>query len=248
MNTCADIRIEAPLYLSGEMAAEDRAAFAAHLAHCSACSAQIAEDRSLDAALRSAFDAVTPDTSRLAQTVQGKIAVDRSRRRWAEAGAIAATVALLIGAALAWARWTRPPQAYADAAVDHRAEVIERQPRRWRSSDVELAGLAAQTGLRLEHLTAMAAAGYRLEGARVCGIDGRRMLHLVFSSGTRRYSVFVSPHSGPAERVRTIRRGEEQVAGFETGHFLGLVVVDGSAAQCAELAEAAERRLVSSPL
>jgi hypothetical protein len=82
-----------------------------------------------------------------------------------------------------------------------------------------------------------------LERAKICGIDGRRMLHLVFSNGTRRYSIFVSPRLGPAETARTIRRGPEQVAGFETGHFRGLVVSDGSAAECVELAQAAERRL-----
>jgi hypothetical protein len=122
-------------------------------------------------------------------------------------------------------------------------EVNDGQPRRWRSMDMELAGLAAGYGLQLEQVKALAAADYRLERAKICGIYHQRMLHLVFSNGTRRYSIFVSPRLGPAEAVRTIRRGAEQVAGFETGHFLGLVVSDGSAAECTELARAAARRL-----
>ena len=243
MNTCPGIRMRAPLYLSGEMDAEEHDAFVAHLAKCSACAAKIAEDRNLDVMLRSALGDFPPNTGRLEQILRRRISVDRRRRHLAWAGAIAATVALLAGGALAWTYWIRPPQWYADAALDHRTEVIEHQPRRWRSSATELAGLAVQNGLELGQVTAMAAAGYRLERAKICGIDGRRMLHLVFSSGTRRYSVFVSPHLAPVETVRTIRRGAEQIAGFETGHFRGLVISDGSAAECTELAHAAERRL-----
>ena len=243
MNNCTGFRMRAPLYLSGEMEAEERDAFAAHIAACSTCAAKIEEDRNLDATLRSALAGCEPDTSRLEQTVRRKISVDRRRRQAWTAGAIAAAVALVALGALAWARWTRSPQWYAAAVLDHRTEVIDRQPRHWRTSDTELAGLAAQNGLQFGHITALAAAGYRLERAKICGIDGRRMLHLVFSNGTRRYSVFVSPHLGPVETVRTIRRGAEQAAGFETGHFRGIVVSDGSAAECTDLALAAEKRL-----
>ena len=243
MNDCAHIRTRAPLYLSGEMDAEEHDAFAAHLAKCAACAAKIGEDRSLDATLRSALGAFEPDTSRLEQALLLKISADRRRRRQAWAGAIAAAVALLAAGVLAWARWTSPPQWYSDAALDHRTEVVDRQPRRWRSSDSELAGLAAANGLKLEQVKSLAAAGYQLDRAKICGIYGQRMLHLVFSNGTRSYSIFVSRHAAPAETVRTIRRGAEQVAGFETGHFRGLVVSDGSAAECAELAHAAESRL-----
>ena len=243
MKTCADIRTRAPLYLSQEMEAEEHAAFAAHLAQCSACAAKIAEDRNLDAMLRPALGGITPDTSRMERTLQQRISADRKRRHLAWAGATAAAVALLVAGALGWARWNRPPKWYSDAALDHRLEVIDRQPRRWRTSDTELAGLAAQNGLQLSQLTAMAAPGYRLERAKICGIGGRRTLHLVFSSGIQVYSVFLAPHPGPAETVRTVRRGAEQVAGFETGHFRGLVVSEGSAAECAELAHTAGSQL-----
>jgi len=242
MNDCAAIWMRAPLYLSGEMEADERDAFEAHIAECPTCAMKITEERNLDAALRSALGAL-PDAGRLEQVLQGKIRVDRKRRQLAWAGAIAASVALLAGGALAWARWTRPPQWYADAAIDHRTEVIERQTRHWRSGDTELAGLAAKTGLQLGQVKTLGAAGYRLERAKICGIGGRRMLHLVFSNGTRTYSVFVASHLGPVETVRTIRRGREVVAGFETGQFRGLVVSDGSAAECAQLAYAAARRL-----
>lgn len=243
MNDCAGIRVRAPLYLSGEMEAEEQEAFAAHLAKCPNCAEKIAEDRNLDATLRSVLSGSPPDTDGLEERLRQKISADRRRRNRAWAGAIAATLALLAAGALAWARWTRTPQWYADAALDHRMEVIEGQPRRWRSSGAELAGLAAQNGLQLRQITALAAVGYRLERAKICRIDGRRMIHLVFSNGARRYSIFVSPHVGAVERVRTIRRGAEQVAGFETGNFGVVVVSDGSAPECAELAHAAQQAL-----
>jgi len=211
MNICAAIWMRSALYLSGEMDAEEHDAFAAHLAKCSACAAKIAADRNLDATLRSALGGFAPDTGLLEYTLQRRISADRRRRHQAWAAAIATTAALLAVGALGWARWTRPPQSYADAALDHRTEVIDRQPRRWRSSDTELAGLAAQNGLHLAQLTAVAAAGYTLERAKICGIDGRRMLHVVFSSGTRRYSVFISPHLGPIEAVRTIPGGRSRL-------------------------------------
>jgi anti-sigma factor RsiW len=243
MKDCAAIRMRAPLYLSGELDAEERDGFEAHLAKCPACQMKIAEDWNLDAALRSAFGG-WPDTSRLEQALRRKLSVDQKRRRQAWAGAIAASlVLLLVGGVFAWARWTRPPQWYADAALDHRTEVIEHQPRHWRSGDIEIAGLAARTGLQLGQVMAVGAAGYRLEHAKFCGIGGRRMLHLVFSNGTRTYSVFVAPQPGPVETVRTIRRGAEQVAGFETGRFRGIVVSDGSAEECTGLARAAATRL-----
>jgi len=242
MNHCSTIWTRAPLYLSGEMEAAERDAFEAHLAKCPACTLKIADHRNLDAALRSALGDL-PDAGRVEQVVQRKISADRRRQRMAWAGAIAAAVILAAGAALAWARWSRAPEWYADAALDHRTEVIEGQPRHWRTGDAELAGVAARAGLELGQITALGAPGYRLERGRICGIDGERMLHLVFSNGTREYSVFVASHPGPARPVRTVRRGAEQVAGFETGHYRGVVVSEGSAVECAELAQAAAGRL-----
>jgi anti-sigma factor RsiW len=159
MKNCDGIRTLAPLYLSGEMEPKDRDAFEAHLASCPVCASKIAEDRKLDAALRSALDGFAPDTGRLERVVRRKVSMDRSRRHWARAGAIAAAAALLTAAAIAWQAWTRPPRWYADAALDHRKEVIEGQPRHWRYSPSELARLAEQNELHLAQATGMAIPG-----------------------------------------------------------------------------------------
>jgi hypothetical protein len=89
----------------------------------------------------------------------------------------------------------------------------------------------------------MAKAGYRLERAKVCRIGGQRMLHLVFSDGVRRYSIFVAPGVPSPEIQRPVRQGEEQVAEFAVGQFRGLAVSESSAEECAEMAGAAARQL-----
>jgi len=243
MNRCDGIRMQAPLYLSGEMDAEARDAFAAHLDICPGCAAMIAEDRKLDSALQSALGEFVPDTGGLEQAVRHTISLDRRRLHWTWAGLIAAAATLLIVTAIAWGYWNRPPRRYADAAVDHRKEVVEGQPRRWRSNPPELARLAEQNGLQLTQATGIAPAGYRLERAKTCTIGGQRMLHLVFYNGARRYSVFVAPHLARREMSQPVRQGAERVTEFDTGHFRGLVVSDGSAVECAELARAAASQL-----
>lgn len=243
MIDCDGIRMQAPLYLSGEMEASDRDEFASHLARCPVCAAKLAEDRTIDAALQSALSGATPDTGPLELAVRQRIAVDSRRRRWAGAAMLAPAAALLAVAGIAWRNWSTPPQSYAAAALDHRKEVAEAQPRHWRTSPSDLAGLAEQNGLELSQAAGMALTGYRLERAKVCTIGGQRMLHLVFSNGARRYSIFVAPDFGRAESSRPVRAGAERVAEFKTGHFRGLVVSDSSATECAELARVAESQL-----
>jgi anti-sigma factor RsiW len=243
MINCDGVRMQAPLYLSGEMEADDWDAFVAHLARCPICAAKLAEDRAIDSALRSVLGEFSPDTGRLELVVRQKIAVDRRRRRWAGAAVLAAAAALLTVTLIAWRDRVRPPRWYADAALDHRKEVVEVQPRRWRSSPLELAQLAEQNGLHLSQAAGMAMAGYRLERAKVCTISGQRMLHLVFSNGARSYSIFVAPHLARRETSRPVREGVERVTEFNTGHFRGLVVAANSAEECAEFARVALSQL-----
>jgi len=49
---CAEIREQLPLYLYGELSAEEQAAVEAHLAACAACAASLAEEERLHALLR----------------------------------------------------------------------------------------------------------------------------------------------------------------------------------------------------
>lgn len=242
--TCRDVRNLAPLYLSGEIDDETRHRFATHLAACPACGREIDEQALVDQRLAEALLREAPDTARIERLVRRHVSASQSRRRWILRGAAAASVmAALAGSYGLW-RLASPPRWYADAAHDHLAEVVDRQPRRWRSSPGEIESLAAQNGLSFAQVSGMALAGYRLEHAKTCGIDGRRMLHLVFTDGAREYSIYLGSHrQGAAEEVRTVRSNSLQVAGFDTGRVRALVVTDGEAAECGELAHFAARRL-----
>jgi anti-sigma factor RsiW len=223
---------------------EERARFHRHLAGCAACEQEIEAQAAIDARLARVLRGETPDLSQVERRVRAQMAAERRSHRWWGVGAIAA--ALLV-AAIGGAYLLRPPvpapRWYADAALDHRMEVVEGKPRRWRTDPVEIEKVASQSGLSLTQARGMAAAGYALERAKICAIDGQRMLHLVFSDGQRRYSVFVGPHQSAHEAVRLERSGAEEVAGFETGRYRAAVVSAGGAADCAKLARVAEARL-----
>jgi anti-sigma factor RsiW len=239
--TCDEIRNQAPLYLSGELPWEERAQFHRHMAVCAACEQEIGAQSAIDARLARALGGELPDASQVERRVRTQMAAERRSHRWLGVGAIAAALLLAaVGAAYLLRPAAPAPRWYADAARDHRVEVIEGQPRRWRTDPVEIEKVTSQSGLSLTQARGMAAAGYALERAKICGLDGQRMLHLVFSDGRQRYSVYVSPHQSAQEPVRVEKRGSEEVAGFETGRYRAAVV---SAGNCAKLARIAESRL-----
>ncbi len=235
---CSEARRWAPLYLSGEMAGEELRRFSAHLEECRACAAEMAQHWMLDRRIRASLDAEAPPADRVEREVRRHIAASQARSRRA---AIAAAVLAAAGAGIWWLRLAAP-QAYADAALDHRAEVVQQQPRRWRSGP-EIEALAAEAGLSAGQMAALAPAGYLLQRAKFCRIAGVRMLHMVFAGGARQYSVYLCPHRGSRQAVRTFLSSREQVAGLETGLFQVLVVTEGPAAECEQLARIAARQL-----
>lgn len=239
---CGEVRTLAPLYLSGEIGPDQRGSFAAHLASCPECEHEIERQRSLDARLLSVLG-TEPGTARLEHNVRRRIQAEQSRRGWA--GLIAAVAAVLL-AMVGIHALLRPTSAsgfYTAAARDHWTEVVEHQPRHWRSGTAEIQTLAAQNGLSSAQVTALAPAGYWLEHAKTCGLDGRPALHFVFTNGTQQYSLYVLPHRGGKEAVRVVQRNSEQVAGFETGQFRAFLVTVGSPAECEQLARLTAARL-----
>lgn len=239
---CGDVRAMTPLYLSGEIGSSQRSAFAAHLASCPECEHEIARQRSLDTRLLSAVGA-EPDTARLERIVRRRIHTEQSRQRWIGLVAAAATVFLAVAVAYVVRQPTYAVGLSTAAARDHWTEVVEHQPRHWRSGAAEIETLAAQNGLSSAQLTALAPVGYWLEHAKTCGLQGRRTLHLVFTNGAQQYSLYVLPHRGGKRDIRIVRRNSEQVASFETGRFTALLVTVGSSAECKQLARLTAQRL-----
>lgn len=246
---CHEVQFLAPLYLSGELDAERRCMCDLHLPSCPACEEAFEQQRACDARLVAALGSDLPEMARVHKInryVRGHIMAaepERSRKqRWLVPGAIAASlIAATVGICTLMVPST--PPAYTAAAKDHWTEVVEHQPRHWRSTPAELQALMTRSGFSLSQAAALAAPGYWLEHAKTCGLAGRRALHLVFTNGTQQYSLYLHPDDAPKSDIRLIRHNTEAIAGFETGRFNALLVTTGTSTQCNELARRAAARL-----
>jgi len=245
---CTDLRHLFPLYLSGELTPQQRQSCDLHLQFCRECEEILEQQRTCDARMIAFLGNDLPNGSqieRVNQYIREHIsAAPRNRKqRWLVPGAIAASLIAGTVCAYTWIASFAVPPSYTAAAQDHWAEVVEHEPRHWRSTPAEMQFLIAASGLSSDQVSALAPAGYWLERTKVCGIAGRRTLHLVFSNGAQQYSLYVRPHRGVKERVRLIQHNSEEVAGFETGRFSAVVVTTGTSAECEELARLAAARL-----
>jgi hypothetical protein len=117
------------------------------------------------------------------------------------------------------------------------------QPRRWRSTPADIEAVAAPHGLTYSQVAALALPGYNLEHAKNCGIDGQRMLHLMFTNGSQEYSVYLNPNQTAKASVRMVQLGTEQLAGFETGRFRAIVAMVGLRSECEGAARLTASRL-----
>lgn len=234
---CGDIKELSALYLSGELEGGQRAQFEAHLAQCRSCAAELQRQAAVDARLRDAVSTELPDAAALQQLVRRRIGAEQRRRF----GVLAAAVvfAALLGY---WALRPKPvAPRYADAALDHRLEVMEHQPRRWRTDPAEIEKLAGR--FELPKVAALAPPGFHLEHAKMCGIEGKPALHLVYTDGRRELSMFVRALSGGDKTLRTVSVGAEHLAGFQTDRVEAIVATGGSSGECLEFARFAERML-----
>jgi hypothetical protein len=173
-----------------------------------------------DRKLREAWRREPVDTSTLERAIRHRIGQRRRLGRYATAAA----VALMAVAAFEY-RAQRLPAMFADAALDHRLEVVEKAPRRWRTFAGDIEPLLARFGWSGRQAEV---AGYRLVRAKICGLEGTRALHLVYSDGKAEYSFYVLPRGMRPVPDRDVQQGREHVTGFRKG----LVVVDGSEQDC----------------
>jgi len=245
---CADIARLAPLYITGELEPARAAEFDAHLKTCPACMLELERQSRLDSRLREEILAEETNVFWVDRRVRELISVEaegqslpelsRNHRRWQAALlAIAAAAILAIGGYRAL--HTHVARVYADAAQDHRTEIVEGQPRRWLTDPAQIAALAAKQGIDSTSLVSLESGPYRLVRGKICFIDHRVFLHLVYSDGSQNFSVFLhqryaSPLPG---NVREISNGKplcasnldhEHVASFQTERLIVLVVTDQS--------------------
>ncbi len=257
---CTDISELAPLYISAELDSQRAAAFDAHLKSCPTCMAELEAQARLDARFREALLADDVDMSRVDRRIREMIAAESlgstapsvplrpSRWMTAAMGIAAAFLLLAAGYLLIPGHVAR---VYADAATDHRMEVVEQQPRHWMTDPAAIAALGEKLGIS-DAVPPELASGYHLERAKICRLDGRFYLHLVYSDGSQEFSLFLRPRDGErlsgsirgfanGRLLRASSAGSEHMASFETSHLTAVVATDrpaGAALQFAKVVSA----------
>ncbi len=258
---CNDISEMAPLYIAAELDSQRAAEFDAHLKTCPTCMAELEAQAGLDARFREALLADEVDVARVNRRIRELIAAESlggtvaslqpkpSRRMTAAMGIAAAFLLFAAGYLLVPGRVAR---VYADAATDHRMEVVEQQPRHWMNDPAAIAALGEKLGIS-DTVPLELASGYHLERAKICRLDGRFYLHLVYSDGSQEFSLFLRPRDGErlsgsirgfanGRFLRASSAGNEHMASFETSHLMAVVATDqaaGTALQFAKVVSAA---------
>jgi anti-sigma factor RsiW len=233
---CREISELAPLYLSGELRGSERDLFAAHLAECRECAAEMERYRAMDGRVRDALSDL-PDATAVQRAMHRRIGEGRLRR-WALLVATAAAAAVV--AAVFTYQLLRPEAVFADAALDHQAEVVEWQPRHWRTDPGEIEKLAER--YQLHDVASLAPAGYRLEYGKMCGLDGKPALHLVFTNGSQELSVYVRSRLSGRNGVRSTEVGSIHEASFQNDRVV-VIAAGGSKGECLEFARVAANAL-----
>ena len=242
---CNDIQQFAALYISSELDLGRLAEFQAHLDACAACRAGIAGQIELDSRLRDELLAGTPDSSSLEASVRNAIA-RQPRIRFTPGRPVFAAIAaiLLLAVGIVWGTrlWLRPQpiQLCSDAGRDHLREIVRQEPRRWTPDRAGIDTLAQRVGVSTATITGFSARGYQLERGRLCRLDGHVFLHLVYSNGTRRFSMFLAPGGGShGDGLFTTDVGGERIASVHSDRQRAVVVTEESSDAARALARIA---------
>ena len=181
-------------------------------------------DSELDALLRDACEREPIDTSAVERSIRSRIRRRVVRWQWI------AAATLVIGILELWNQ-ARVPGVFEQAARDHREEVVQHSPRRWRTDNAAIDGIARRFGFSADQAAQLAPAGYHLEQAKICGLEGKPALHLVYAGadtlGAREFSVYIAKIT-PRQRQKT-------VDGFTVMKFRSGIVV-GTKAECEAVA------------
>jgi anti-sigma factor RsiW len=243
---CEDVSMMTPLYLGGDLDSVRMELFSAHVNSCPACACELGQQAAFDASLRTSILAESIDTTRIEHHIQRQIAprdASNRTRRWllAMAGVAALVTAAVVGIR---AFPARPKPVYAAAALDHRREIVEGQPRKWLTDRASIQALAARQGVSSTGIAAVAPAGYRLVEGKLCRLDGHVFLHLVYAKGLANFSVFLRRPDGKApvgtdREILVATQGAEHIAGFDDTQLSALIVTEQSANAALNLAQSA---------
>jgi anti-sigma factor RsiW len=126
---------------------------------------------------------------------------------------------------------------------DHQREIIEKQRRNWLSDEAQVADLASEQGVSAPMLAQLAPDGYRLEHGKICRLNGREYLHLVYQNPRGEVSLFLhESEAGGQRREGKLRYatglGNEHLTSVQAG-TLSVVYVSGDAGEADRFADRA---------
>jgi hypothetical protein len=190
----------------------------------------------IDRALCEAYGREPIETSGVENAIRREIGSSSKRNssklRWGIAAALVCAVAL----GGYWVIYPAPEsKIFAAAALDHRIEVVRNAPRHWRTTEADLDSLTARFGVSRQQISFF---GYRLIHAKICGLNGQRVLHLVYKNGATEYSLYLAPPSASVPVTET-QQQSEHIASFHGRGIEGMVVTDGTAPDCRRFAKIA---------
>lgn len=247
---CNDIETFAPLWLSGELDSAQGRAFSAHLTGCAACTRLLKEQSALDSRISAALRTEIAGAEHIQRRVIKRMFAERLRNTLLVAAVAAGVLAVLF---IGYRSRTNSPtnmpaaQVLIDAARDHRAEIMEHQPRHWRTQMPEIEQMVERFGLTAAKAASIAPQGYRLSQVRTCGLEGQPALHLVFTDGVQELSIYLRKSSG-SDSLQAAALGNERLASITTAGFNTVAVTTGNMADCREIARHAASVLQSSRL
>jgi len=229
-------------YLSGEIEGPQ---WHTHLETCLDCAAKLRAESDFDLVIKHAVTEERLQIRQLESHIRNEI---RQSSRWRPSMFLVmryAIAAVVVFAALSivtfgYARGRIDLSAICiDAADDHREEIIDRSPRRWRSDPAQLAALSQKLTGDPALPERVVPPGYRLVGARICDLHGKPYMHLDYSDGSNEISLFLRHHDEPhslssrvLEWFRPNWATAERVDGLTVGSIqkknLSLVMVSAS--------------------
>jgi len=110
-----------------------------------------------------------------------------NRARWILAGA----AALLVTASAFYLTLVgRPVRLYALAAMDHRREVVNKEPQKWANNPFDIGNLAHAQAVPPPVVLSLSPAGYRIDRGKLCRLNDHIFLHLVYQNHGAEFSVY----------------------------------------------------------
>jgi anti-sigma factor RsiW len=224
---CSDTSTLTPLFLSGELDEAQANALADHLTICEACAREIGRQKIVDESLRESIREEPVDATRIEQQVRASIRAESRKRLFAALAIAAAILLAFIGYRAVLA--SRPKAFYSAAADDHRREIVEGQQRPWQTDQAAIVRLAEAQGVPAVAATALAPAGFHLAQGRLCFLNGRIFVHLLYKDANGNMSLFLRAQQTPHFSDRDAEAfGMEHVSGIQKNKLTALVVSDQS--------------------